>query len=297
MIKGIHFLLTYTCNYACDHCFLYCCPSSKGTFTLNQIIAVLNEAQKMKTVEFIYFEGGEPFLFYPLMMEGIKEARKRKFKVGIVTNSYWAISVEDAELWLRPFSKLKISDLSVSDDKFHFDADGDSPASIAQKAAQNLGIPAGSICIEKPSVEKTQEKGKPVIGGGTLLKGRAVEKLINGLPRRPWNEMKECPYEDLRELGRIHVDAYGNTQICQGVSIGNFWKTPLAALIKNYDPDNHPICGPLLRGGPAELVKTYNLNHEERYVDECHLCYECRRLLLDSYPDYLTPKQVYGIFE
>jgi len=26
MIKEVHFLLTYTCNFECDHCFLYCGP-------------------------------------------------------------------------------------------------------------------------------------------------------------------------------------------------------------------------------------------------------------------------------
>ena len=30
MLTGIHFILTYTCNFECDHCFLYCSPKSKG---------------------------------------------------------------------------------------------------------------------------------------------------------------------------------------------------------------------------------------------------------------------------
>ena len=106
MLKGIHFLLTYTCNYSCDHCFLYCSPSSHGTFTLKQIKEVLAEAKKIGTVEWIYFEGGEPFLYYPIMVEAVKLAKKQDFKVGIVTNSYWATSIEDAEIWLKPFSEL-----------------------------------------------------------------------------------------------------------------------------------------------------------------------------------------------
>ena len=80
MLKGIHILLTYACNYACDHCFLYCSPNSKGTFTLAQIIKVLNEAKKIKTVEWIFFEGGEPFLYYPIMIEGLRLANEFGFK-------------------------------------------------------------------------------------------------------------------------------------------------------------------------------------------------------------------------
>ncbi|TFF90130.1 MAG: radical SAM protein [Promethearchaeota archaeon] len=299
MLNGIHFLLSYACNYECDHCFLYCSPSSKGTFTLKQIKRVLDEAVKTETVEWIYWEGGEPFLYYPLMLEGMKLARERGFKNGIVTNSYWATNTEDAKLWLKPISKLSIADFSVSDDTFHYDDTMENLAKYARIAAQKLSIPVGSINIEKPTikkgVEKEQEKGIPVIGGGAMFRGRAVDTLIEGLPTRKWECLKECPYEDLTGLGRIHVDCFGNAQICQGLSIGNFWEKPLSQLISEYAPEEHPICGPLIRGGPARLVEKYDLNHEKEYVDECHLCYLARKTLIDKFPEFLGPRQVYGI--
>ena len=295
MLKGIHFLLTYTCNYSCDHCFLYCSPNSHGTFTLKQIKEVLHEAKKIGTIDSIYFEGGEPFLYYPIMIEGIKSAKEYGFKVGVVTNSYWATSIEDAEIWLKPFSMLGVDDVSISDDTFHYVDQEQSLSKIAKKASNNLKLPSMTICIEEPTVKKEQEKGEPVISGGAMFKGRAVEKLIEGLPKKPWEELNNCPYEDLKSLGRVHVDSFGNTQICQGLSIGNFWETPLSKLIENYDPHSHPICGPLIRGGPAQLVKQYNLEHEEEYVDECHLCFLARLLLIDKFPNLLNPKQVYGI--
>ncbi|MFX1296825.1 MAG: radical SAM protein [Promethearchaeota archaeon] len=301
MLKGIHFLLTYACNYTCDHCFLYCSPKSKGTFTLKQIKQVLDEVVKIGTVEWIYWEGGEPFLFYPIMLEGMRLAKERGFKNGIVTNSYWATNTEDAELWLKPVTELGIADFSVSDDTFHFEEESDNLAKIARKAADNLNLPAGSITIDEPTIKegigKDQEKGEPVIGGGAMFRGRAVETLIEGLPQKPWTEMTECPYEDLEGLGRIHIDPFGNAHICQGLSIGNFWDTPLSELIKNYKPETHPICESLLRGGPAQLVRKYNIKHENTYVDECHLCYMARLALLDKFPQYLGPKQVYGIEE
>jgi MoaA/NifB/PqqE/SkfB family radical SAM enzyme len=145
--------------------------------------------------------------------------------------------------------------------------------------------------------ESEYEKGKPVIGGGVTFRGRAIETLIEGLPRTTWEELKECPYEDLKGLGRIHVDPFGNAQICQGLSIGNFWKTPLSELIRNYKPDNHPICSPLIRGGPAQLVKKYEVKHKDTYVDECHLCFLTRLALIDKFPQYLAPRQVYGLEE
>ena len=81
MLNGIHFLLSYQCNSECDHCFVYSGPHAKGTFTLSQIREVLDEAERLGSIKSIYFEGGEPFLFYPIMLEGIKAAREKGFKV------------------------------------------------------------------------------------------------------------------------------------------------------------------------------------------------------------------------
>lgn len=299
MLTGIHFLLSYMCNQECDDCFVYGGPYAKGTFTLKQVQEVLSEAVKIGTVEWVYFEGGEPFLFYPIMLEGVKIARKFGFKVGIVTNGYYGTSVEDSELWLEPLSKLGISDLSVSDDSFHYDEVNDNPPKHVLTAAKKLGLPVGSICIEKPKIEegfdKEQEKGEPVVGGGVMFRGRAVEKLVNGLPKRWWEELSECPFEDLKEPKRVHIDSFGNVHICQGLCMGNIWETPLSKLVEEYNADSHPVCGPLARGGPALLAKECNLQHEEKYVDECHFCYSLRLALLDRYPQYLAPRQIYGL--
>jgi hypothetical protein len=301
MLTGIHLLLTYKCNLECDHCFLYSSPYAEGTMTLPQIRNVLDESRKIDSVEWIYFEGGEPFLFYPSMLEGIKIARHMGFKVGIVTNAYGAISEDDAEVWLRPLVDLGVADLSISDDSFHYGEEADSPAKRALAVARKLGIPTSPICIQKPFVEappgQGQGKGSPVIGGGAMFKGRAVEKLAAGLPRRPWQDFTQCPYEDLQSPSRVHVDHYGHVHLCQGLSMGNMWQRPLSVLTLEYTADSHPICGPLVKGGPALLARQYNVDHEKEYIDECHLCYLVRRALVDRFPEYLAPRQVYGLGE
>ncbi len=299
MLTGLHFLLSYKCTFECDHCFVYSSPSAEGTFTLAQVRNILDEAVKMGSIQTIYFEGGEPFLFYPLLMESIRLARSRGFQVGVVTNAYYATSEEDAELWLGPLRDLGVSDVSISDDLFHSASEQDSPARRALRAASRMGLPAGSICIEQPVVElatdSPQGKGEPVVGGGVMFRGRAIDKLVQGLPRKPWDGFVECPHEDLENPGRVHLDAYGNVHLCQGIVLGNLWDTPLPQLVNNYQAALHPICSPLIRGGPALLAKEYNVEHEDGYVDACHLCYTVRKALLDRFPQFLAPKQVYGI--
>jgi hypothetical protein len=130
-----------------------------------------------------------------------------------------------------------------------------------------------------------------------MYRGRAAEKLVPKAARWPWEQFTECPFENLREPGRVHVDPYGNLHICQGISLGNLFNTPLSEICEAYDPKSHPITGPLFEGGPVELVRRYELPHEERYADACHLCCEACRALRERFPEILMPDQMYGVVE
>lgn len=297
MLTGIHFILTYTCNFECDHCFLYCSPQTKGTFTLNQVEKVFAEVRKIGTIDTICFEGGESFLFFPILLEGIKLASKEGYATAIETNTYWANSVEDAKLWLKPLKEAGLSLLEVSDDVFHHGVESSPTVKYAKTAARDLGIKVNIIRIEHPmdSSKQKQEKGLPVYTGSPKMRGRAADKLTGGLPDRDWQDLRECPFEDLKDPERVHIDAFGNVHLCQGISMGNMWETPLSLLVKDYDPENHPIAGPLMKGGPAQLAITHDAAHQERYVDECHFCTHLCKNLIDKYPIILGPRQVYGL--
>jgi MoaA/NifB/PqqE/SkfB family radical SAM enzyme len=296
MFSGLHLLLTYKCNFECDHCFVYGHPHAAGVMRISDVREILDEADRLGNIKWIFFEGGEPFLYYQTMLWGLREAKQRGFKTGIVTNSYWATSVEDAREWLRPISKIGIDDLSISDDLYHYGETEENLAKYAHEAATELRLPVGKITIDDPkdALNEVKWKGKPVTAGSVQFKGRAVEKLTEGLPRRPWTEFNECPDEDFTSPGRVHIDPFGYVHLCQGIALGNMKKTPLHELVADYDPNAHPICAPLLKGGPAELVKTYNVEHEESYIDECHLCYSARLKLRDRFPEILAPDVVYG---
>ncbi len=299
MLTGIHFLVTYQCTGECDHCFLHCGPTRNGAFTLDQIQRVLEEARRLATVSEVYFEGGEPFLFYGILVEGVRRARALGFDVGIVTNAYWATSTDDAVHWLRPLAELGVADLSVSDDEFHRRDAGDRRAAFALAAARRLDIPCDGICIERPRAEgggpADAGKGRPITGGSVRFRGRAAEKLVSGVALRPWTTLTTCPYEDLSSPERVHVDAYGHVQLCQGLSLGNMWEVPLRDLVASYDAAMHPIAAPLVAGGPARLALQVGFQPAAGYADECHLCYSVRKALLDRFHGWLAPRGAYGL--
>jgi hypothetical protein len=258
---------------------------------------LFDEADRLGNIEWIYFEGGEPFLYYQTMVWGLREAKKRGYKTGIVTNSYWATSIEDAKEWLVPISEVGIDYLSVSDDIYHYGETSENLAKYAYQAATELDLPVGTIKLEDVIIhsEDIKWKGKPVEAGNIQFKGRAVEKLAEGMPRKPWTEFTKCVDEDFANQGRVHIDPFGYVHLCQGITMGNMKQTPLSTLLEEYDPVSHPICGPLMKGGPVELVREYQLEHEESYIDECHLCYSARLQLREKFPKILAPREVYGI--
>ncbi len=264
---------------------------------ISDIRRVLKDARHVGTINWIYFEGGEPFLYYQTMLWGLRAAKSHGFKTGIVTNAYWATSIEDAKEWLTPITDIGVSDLSISDDTYHYGETEENFAKHAYAAAKELGFSVGRITIENPK-QCTQEiewKGKPVIEGKVLFKGRAAEKLVKDLPTKPWTEFAKCLDEDFSNQRRVHIDPFGYVHVCQGIAIGNMKKATLKELIIDFNPEAHPICSPIIRGGPAELVRKYNVKHEENYVDECHLCYSTRLRLRRKFPKVLAPDQIYGI--
>lgn len=295
-LTGLHFLLTYRCTHECDHCFVWGSPNQTGTMTLAQVKDILRQAREVGTIEWIYFEGGEPFLFYALLRESVRAAAGAGFKIGIVTNGYWATSPEDAIEYLRPLAP-HVHDLSVSSDLYHADTEESAESRNARAAAELLGMPADVISIAQPNAPDAASSSGQLPAGQSAVhyRGRAAVNLTRGAARRPWSAFTDCPYENLRDPGRLHVDPFGHLHICQGISIGNLFKRPLAEICREFDPDRHPITAPLLEGGPTRLTQRYSLPYSGSYADACHLCFEARTLLRTRFPDALAPDPMYGV--
>ena len=295
-LNGLHLLITYQCTFECDHCFVWGSPFQRGTMTLETIRLILNQAKDASSVEWIYFEGGEPFLYYQVMLAGIDRAIELGFKVGIVTNSYWATSEEDACLWLEPLVG-KVQDLSISSDLFHYSENISQQSKHVTQVANQLKIPLGIICIEQPENPSVSSIGQITSEPSSLMyRGRAAAQLVEKALLHSTVNLIECPHENLKDPGRVHIDPLGNIHICQGISIGNIFTTTIRKICDNFNPTDHPIIGPLLSGGPLNLAEQYQISSAEAYADACHLCYETRKLLRNQFPDTILPDQMYGVY-
>jgi len=262
--------------------------------TVGQVERIIDQAADVSTVDTIYFEGGEPFLFYPVMLRGVHYARDRGLKVGIVSNAYWATSRDDSKLWLQPMAERGISDLSLSTDEYHGSEDSDRRVRMARSAAKELSVPVGVLKVRGMEFYSCDSTMKGA-GGDLYFRGRAAEKLADKAPKKPWATLTKCP-EEPPAITRVHVDASGNVQFCQGITIGNVWRRPLKDIMARLDPERHPVIGPLMRGGPAQLAREARVRPARAYADPCHMCYIVRKQLRrrGAFPGILRPDQVYG---
>ncbi len=191
-LEGIHFLVTYRCTYACDHCFVWGSPDAEGTMTLAQLTSAIDQAAECG-VETVYFEGGEPTLAYPIVLAAAAHARRRGLEWGMVSNCFWATSVEDAKVWLAPFVDLGISDLSLSSYAYFVeDADEDRLRNAAL-ATQELGLPmavlevGAAACLDVPGLCLGEDVGE------IMCKGRAAVELAPGRADRPPETLSPAP--------------------------------------------------------------------------------------------------------
>jgi hypothetical protein len=286
-LEAVHLLMTYRCERECDHCFVWAGPCQELSMSIGLIRHLLSQAKEVDGVRMIYFEGGEPFMYYPTLLEGVRIARSMGFEVGIVTNGYWGMTVDDALLSLRPFADLGLSDLSVSDDEYHRTSEEDRRARNVVEAAKNLGIPVGVLEVCRPGTIADD-------GGKLYFRGRASEKIAPEHCTKEVAVLKSCP-EDLERPGRVHIDPLGLVHICQGVVIGDTRSRRLADIMSSYDSSRDPVLSALVDGGPAALVRSFALELPiEKFADDCHLCYVARELLRSRLPERLGPDEMYG---
>lgn len=307
-LDEVHFLLSYQCISECDHCFVWSSPSAEGHMDISQIRSALSDMKSIGTVRSVLFEGGEPFLFYPVLLMGVREARTHGLRTCVLSNGYWATSVENAREWLVPLREAGLDRLDLSSDYYHGVKSEPGKVSNAVRAATDLTIPVAVLSTlgftrRERADPKADFTGAKRERWYIMCRGRAASTLISKRRKKRWGTLDECPYKNLAdpqgaytlaEPGRVHLDPYGYVYVCEGIAIGNAQAKPISQIIADYNPEAHPIIGPLLRGGPRALAEKYKLRHAKAYTDACHFCYDARAKLRKRFPQVLAPSQMYG---
>ncbi len=317
-VRGASFLITFRCPSKCAHCVYQAGPEQEGHINLNEAEKWLSELAEIKQFEWITLHGGEPFLYLDEMKAILRMAKELGIpRRGSITNGYWARTPSFAKKTLKGLVNAGLNRITFSVDGFHQQYIDIRSVKFGIEAAISLGIERiwidsyylESIDSENMFDKMTKGSLREVQGIGEVeyslhkvdFEGRGAKSLVGYTEVSSEIPRGACvlPYwlgGDLQSPEVIEIDFEGNVTLCPGVCIGNAKLESLKKILSNYAYTNHPIIRILVEEGPVGLYRhatQHGLNPSPKFVNECHLCFEMRKLLHEHYQRFLAPKRCY----
>ncbi|KXH76111.1 MAG: hypothetical protein AM326_07740 [Candidatus Thorarchaeota archaeon SMTZ-45] len=317
-VRGASLLITFRCPSKCDHCAYNAGPEQVGHISLDDAEQWLSDLAENKQFEWLTLHGGEPFLYLDDMKAMLTIAKDLGVpRRGSITNGFWARTSHVARKTLKELIDAGLNTLTFSVDGFHQQYIDIRNVKLGIEAAVFLGLEKvwvdsyymKSLESKNPYDQLTKASLREVqdIEGieqslyPVDFEGRGAKSLIGYAEMSPEIPHGKCilPFwlgGDLRSPEVIEIDFEGNITLCPGICIGNAKRNSLSDSLNSYSYSNHPIIRILAETGPIglyQLALQHGLEPNSTFVNECHLCFEMRRLLHYHYPKLLAPIRCY----
>ncbi len=313
MFTGLDLILTYQCPSRCRHCMYHARPGNAPSISSEAVESCL----EFPDFQSISIHGGEPLLFPEEVFSMLELARNNGIDDNwLITNGFWGEGRERAKETLTVLRESGLANICFSVDAFHQEWIPFAAVLTCLEEALSFDFTTVSVdayflegrdadnpwdrktselltCILHPGVE-VNERGLTFYGRGSgLTEGLDKERLPGGRCSPPFwlGPSLESPHT-------VELDPYGNVTLCPGIRIGDAYEEPLPTTLADYDYRDHPILKVIVEDGPiglVDLAENLSIKYPEQYVDECHMCYELRRLLRPHYKEGLGPSRCYGI--
>ena len=257
----------------------------------------------------VHFTGGEPFLHFPLLLDGVHQAVERGISCYVETSASWCI--DDCEVRQR-FTALRQAGLQailISCSPFH--AERIPPVRMLRAVRTALEVfgsrrvivylPEYLEIVQRFDLERptplsryeqvfSPEEARRILwqGYGIISGGRSGYRLGHLIPKYPAEA-----FANMKCAGEIlypphsHFDLYGNyiSGFCGGLTIGR-WRELDQGLV-NFRGGRYPrLIEVLIKRGPYGLLELAReeIDYQplpEGYVGKCHLCVDLRRHLVE----------------
>lgn len=323
--RDLGIILSYRCPCACQHCLYNCGPGWKDWMTVETLGEALESARACGPGVQVHLTGGEPFLNFDLLQEGVRIARTLGIPRYVETNAGWCT---DEDRTRERFTALRDAGLQavlISCSPFH--AEHIPPARTIRAIEQALAVfgPAGVIVylpewlalVQSFGVDTTTPLSRYVErygqmsasrmlwdGYGIIPGGRAGYALGQFARKRPAPAFQghTCRTEILY-APHSHLDLYGHyiSGFCGGLTVGDWHELPRVRtdLAAGRLP---PLVATLVRAGPYGLfqmaVAEYGYAElPAGYAGKCHLCVDVRQHLVQRAEfAELRPRAFYDAF-
>ncbi|MBH1939950.1 radical SAM protein [Mobilitalea sibirica] len=290
-------LITERCNIACNHCIFSATGESRDeakTMLIDDICQyidrIANITVRENTQFSVGFTGGEPFLCFQELLEGIQHAKRMgAYKISTVTNGFWGSNKEDAFRKIAILKQAGLTDISFSMDDFHQVHIPISSLINAVSICKELDI---VITIKTVVTKRSRRLAEVLHDLGDLLLGQKV--MVEEIPCVPEGRAKFLiPPKDLLYypgmpakpcfMGMMLIILpNGDTYPCCGTGwsqqllLGNTKETNFDTL---YDKmKEQPLFMLLREKGPHYFApyleaNGYSIDHNQ-YINNCDLCHK-----------------------
>ena len=307
----ISFLLTRRCNAQCRHCGAWPAsrePGSKSEadsdFTTTDLHDFIDQIAETPAIEAVGLTGGEVFIVRELLYYAVERLREKRIPYTVVTNAFWAKTLETAKEVLSDFKDT--IGIGLSADTFHNEFIPFAKVKGVIEAARQIGIgvfPWVSEFID--DLSRLDAAGTHTLTEFESLFGR---NYVMHLPQRYWIHMGGRALETFRpyladksarqiidknaggcssellSTGHFHLDLFGNyiPGLCSGLSIKR------EDLGNTLSEDRYPILTTLFHEGICGIYKLAKEKFEftpsrNRYINKCDLCTEIRKVFTENH--------------
>jgi hypothetical protein len=270
----------------------------------------------------IHLTGGEPFLNFPLLLEGVRTAAELGIPCYVETNAGWCRREEEVEDKFKMLKEEGLNAILISCSPFHAEKIPPVRTFLAvRKALEVFGRQNVIVylphCLEQVQlfdVEKTtpieryverfglERAGRMLWDGyGIIPGGRSGYALGHLTRKRPAAAFKgqNC-FLEIIYAHHSHFDLYGNyiSWFCGGLTVGD-WHTLPQVLDDFRNRRYPPLVDILVRSGPFGLFEMAKEGYGYQelpagYAGKCHLCVDVRRCLCQQGEfEELKPKGFY----
>jgi hypothetical protein len=309
--QDIGIILSYRCQSGCNHCLYNCGPRwEKEAISVEALRQALEAVTIWPRTPQVHFTGGEPFLHFPLLLEGVRVATDLGIARYVETSASWCTDQTEAVELFATLQEAGLEAILISCSPFHAERIPPARTLRAIRAALDVFGTHGVIVylsnfikvvqlfdVERPTPLSRYEERFGVEGAARILwqgygiisGGRSGYRLGHLVPRHPAAAFAKADCTgDILHAHHSHFDLYGNfiSGFCGGLTVGDWHDVPqvLADLQAGRYP---PLIEVLVERGPYGLFEMARERYRyepiaDGYAGKCHLCVDVRRHLVET---------------